>query len=56
MLSPACIPSLNTLVFISLRPAPPLESFNIALFKSDIRPEEEVSQNISNKLSVGSVS
>ena len=39
ILSPTCIPSSNSLVFISLRLAPPDESFKIALFKSDIRPD-----------------
>ena len=49
-------PSVKGVWFHSDKPAPAEESFIIALFKSDINPDDDVSQNISNKLSTGLVS
>ena len=53
---PSSKPSVKGLGFKPLRLAPPeLESIT-ALFKSETKPDVDVSQNISSKLSCGSVS
>ena len=48
--------SLKRLLLNELRPAPPALEFSIKVFKSVIKPVEVVSQNISKRLSTGSVS
>ena len=56
ILLPTAKSSLNKSSLNPWRTNPPVFSLNTAVFNSDIKPEDEVSQNISNKLSTGVVS